>query len=356
MTQSSRVPQTAFWLIIVGLVVFALIYFRSLIQPFILALVVWYVIRGIRNLIGRIRFKGWTIPKWLTGLISILLTFAILWGVFELISYNVNLIINKSPEYNENWSSLLANVTEITGIQNIDTFLEEQISRVDFDVQKMATDTLNVVSGLIGNFALVLVYVIFLLIEENFMPLKVEAMFERGDRKGRFSNIVKRISKSINAYFTVKFIVSLVTGALSYFTLLIIGVDFAGLWAFLIFLFNFIPYIGSLVATLLPSFFAVFQFAAFLPFLWVFITVELIQITVGNYIEPRIMGKTLNLSPLVVILSLSFWGAIWGIIGMLLSVPIISVLVIIMAYFPSTRNIAILLSEKGNIESYIKLD
>ncbi len=356
MIESNRVSQSAFWLTIIGVIVFALIYFRSLIQPFILAIVVWYLIRSTRKLIARISFKGRTMPRWLVGVLSILLTFTILYGVFELISYNVNLIITKSSEYNENLSSLIESVTELTGINDIDAFITEQLSKIDIDVQSFATSTLNVVSVLIGNFALVLVYVIFLLIEENFMPLKLEAILARGDKQGRVSNILDRINKSINTYFTVKFLVSLFTGVLSYVVLLIIGVDFAGLWAFLIFLFNFIPYVGSLVATLLPSFFAVFQFASFLPFLWVFVTVEIIQILVGNYIEPRIVGKTLNLSPLAVILSLSFWGAIWGIIGMLLSVPIISVLVIVMAYFPSTRNVAILLSEKGNIESYIKVN
>jgi predicted PurR-regulated permease PerM len=197
--------------------------------------------------------------------------------------------------------------------------------------------------------------VIFLLIEGNFMPIKLQHLTEMTNSKGRVSEILKRISKSINRYFTVKLIVSIVTGVLSYIVLLIVDVDFAVLWAFLIFIFNFIPYVGSLFATLLPSFFAVFQFASFIPFLWVFISIQSIQILVGNYIEPRIMGKTLNLSPLVVILSLSFWGAIWGVIGMLLSVPIISVLVIVAAHFQNTRGIAVLCSEKGNIESYIGL-
>jgi predicted PurR-regulated permease PerM len=154
-------------------------------------------------------------------------------------------------------------------------------------------------------------------------------------------------------YFAVKTGVSIVTGVLSYVVLALVGVDFALLWAFLIFIFNYIPYIGSLVATLLPAFFSVFQFADFLPALWIIIGVYAIQILVGSYIEPRIMGKSLNLSPLIVILSLSFWGAIWGVIGMLLSVPIISVLTIALAHFPSTKKIAVLFSEKGNVDSFI---
>ena len=178
-------------------------------------------------------------------------------------------------------------------------------------------------------------------------------LFAQGQGQETAIDIINRISRSINTYFTVKTGISLLTGLLSYIVLLIIGVDFAALWAFLIFLFNYIPYVGSLVATLLPAIFAVFQFASFAFFFWVFLAIEAIQILAGNYIEPRIMGKSLNLSPLVVILSLSFWGTIWGVPGMILSVPIISVLTIVMSHFESTKWIAILFSEKGTIDSYI---
>ena len=143
---------------------------------------------------------------------------------------------------------------------------------------------------------------------------------------------------------------SLITAVISYFIMLAIGVDFPVLWAFIIFILNYIPYIGSLVASLLPSIFAIFQFAEFLPFLYVFLTVEFVQIVVGNYVEPKLMGRTLNLSPLVVIIALSFWGSIWGILGMILSVPIVSVIIIICAQFPSTRSIAIMMTENGSIE------
>jgi AI-2 transport protein TqsA len=351
--RSSRVVATAAWMIIIGLVVFTLVYFRSLIQPFILALVVWYLIRATRNLLGKIKIKGRRIPGWLTGILAMLLTFGIIWFVIQIVSYNVNLIITKSSQYENNLDTLIKSLKELTGISNVDAFISEQVKGLDYDLQSIATNFLNSVSAILGNAALVIIYVIFLLIEENFFPSKLKNVVLNSSGKATLSDIVPRISKSINTYFTVKFVTSLLTGILSYVVLLIIGVDFAVLWAFLIFIFNFIPYVGSLVATLLPSFFAIFQFASLLPFLWVFISVEIIQILVGNYIEPRIMGKTLNLSPLVVLLALAFWGYIWGVVGMILSVPMISVLVIVLAHFPATRNIAILLSEKGTLNANI---
>jgi predicted PurR-regulated permease PerM len=147
--------------------------------------------------------------------------------------------------------------------------------------------------------------------------------------------------------------VSLLTGGISYVILLLFGIDYAFLWAFLIFIFNYIPYIGSLVATLLPSVFAIIQFGSLWSFVWVFISIEVVQLVVGNYVEPKVMGRSLNLSPLVVVLALSFWGYIWGLLGMFLSVPITSILLITMAQFPATRNVAILLTENGKLDNIL---
>lgn len=349
---TERLYRYTYVLIIVTIIVFILVYFRNLIQPFVLAAVVWYLIRAIREVIGKIRYRQKSLPRWLRTILAILITFALLWLIIEIISYNVNLIIEKSSSYNQNLKNFIRTITDFTGIENVDTFIREQVAKID--LQTYATNTLNIISALLGNTALILIYTIFLLIEENFMPSKIKSFLEASNNRETVYDIIKRITSSINTYFAVKVGVSLLTGVLSYIVLAIVGVDFAVLWAFLIFIFNFIPYVGSLIATLLPAFFAIFQFASLIPFLWVLIGVEAIQILVGSYLEPRIMGKSLNLSPLIVILSLAFWGAIWGVVGMLLSVPIISVLTIVLAHFPSTKKIAILFSEKGNVDSYIE--
>ena len=120
-------------------------------------------------------------------------------------------------------------------------------------------------------------------------------------------------------------------------------------WAFLIFLLNFIPTIGSLIATTFPAVFALLQFGEFSYLVMVLVFVGLIQVAVGNVLEPKLMGNSLNISPLVAILSLTFWGAIWGVTGMFLSVPITVILVIIFSHFESTRPVAIMLSEKGKV-------
>jgi predicted PurR-regulated permease PerM len=143
--------------------------------------------------------------------------------------------------------------------------------------------------------------------------------------------------------------VSLITGVSSFIALLIIGVDTPLFWAFLIFILSFIPVVGALVAVLFPATIALFQFGDLTHFFLVLGIIGFIQLIVGNILEPRIMGNSLNVSSLVVILSLSFWGMIWGITGMVLSVPITVIMIIFFSQFPATKSVAIILSEKGEV-------
>ncbi|MEM9526537.1 MAG: AI-2E family transporter, partial [Bacteroidota bacterium] len=167
----------------------------------------------------------------------------------------------------------------------------------------------------------------------------------------RLSIVLGEINTAMRTYLGVKTFTSLVTAILSWFVFFFVGVDYALFWAFLIFLFNYIPTIGSITATLLPAFLALVQFDGLSPFLIIALGVSAIQLLIGNIIEPRLMGDTLNISPLVVVLSLILWSMLWGVVGMLLSVPITVAIIIICAQFPATRNVAILLSKNGAIKS-----
>ena len=128
------------------------------------------------------------------------------------------------------------------------------------------------------------------------------------------------------------------------------GVDYAVFWSFLIFLLNFIPTIGSLIATTFPAILAFIQFGDFKPVLTVIILIGIVQFLIGNILEPRIMGRSLNLSALVVLLSLALWGTLWGVVGMFLCVPITVTLMIIFSNFEKTLPFAIMLSANGNVK------
>lgn len=344
---SENLKKTAYWTIILSGAVIGLIYFRAFLEPIVLALLVWYLIRTTRKYIAKFSINGKALPHWLQRVVAFVLTFSFIYAIYQIISVNISLIADNSDTYDRNLQLFLARMHEFSQKYDFLPNVEEAIEKIDY--QSILSSTLGSLSVALGNFTLVVVYVIFFLIEENYLDEKLLRMFQKEGSRKNVSVIFERISSAINKYFTVKTEVSLLTAIVSYVLLLILGVDFPVLWAFIIFVLNYIPYVGSLVATLLPAIFSIFQFASFWPFVYVIVTIEVVQIIIGNYIEPKLMGRTLNLSPLVVIIALSFWGSIWGILGMILSVPMISILVIISAQFPSTKGLAVLLSENGNL-------
>ena len=327
-------------------VVFILSSMKNLLIPFVISLIIWFIIREIQTLISKITLGSWSLPRWLSMTLSFLLIFSVLGGVVNLLVANIQGISQVIPEYEKNLVEVRTMIDTAFGIDVMDKLREVS---GDFDFAKLISSILNGLTAALGNTFLVIIYVIFLMLEESRFRPKLMAYYADAEREKKAMGIINQVDESLGKYISLKTVVSLVTGTLSYIILLFIGVDFAFFWAFLIFLLNFIPNIGSLVATLFPAIIAALQFGDLTPSLWVLVGVGSIQLLVGNFIEPRVMGDSLNVSSLVVILALSFWGALWGIVGMFLSVPITVMLVIIFAQFDSTKGVAILLSDKGNI-------
>ena len=177
----------------------------------------------------------------------------------------------------------------------------------------------------------------------------MRALFPDPQRRREIDRILTRIGSDTRAYISLKTLVSIMTADFSYVVMRIVGLDYAEFWAILIFVFNFIPNLGSLIATLLPSLLALVQFDHLRPFFIVAGGVTAIQLFVANVIEPRIMAGSLNMSPLVIILSLVLWGTLWGVPGMFLCVPLMAILMIVFSHFKQTRPLAILMSEDGQV-------
>lgn len=330
------------FLIVITTVVVA-IYAQSIIIPFILAVLFWFVIRVIKKLFLKIKYlQRW--PQWILTVFASALLLVILYLAIEVISSNIQELSGKLPEYQ-------ANVEHVAEIIN-DKF-DTDIMTVfgdyakDLNFSSILSSLLSTLTGLFGNTFTVMLYMLFLLLEEPIFPRKLKAMYPEKDKLEHVNDLIGKIDTSIGSYVALKTFVSLLTGFLSYFALLFIGVDAPAFWAFLIFLLNFIPTIGSLIATTFPTVFALLQFGDLTPALLVLGIVGTIQLIIGNLVEPKLMGDTLNISPLVVFLALAIGGVIWGVTGMLLSVPLTVVLIIVMSEFPGTRSIAILLSQRG---------
>mgnify|MGYP006423562209 FL=1 len=214
----------------------------------------------------------------------------------------------------------------------------------------MISGLASTVAGFAGSLGIVLVYVLFLLIEQGSFQKKINALFPDAEKRQDVRDLLSRMQSQIQSYVAIKTLASVTTGAISYGILLVVGVDFAAFWGFVIFLLNYIPTIGSLLGILLPTLLAVVQFATIGPVLAVLIGGGTTQFVIGNVVEPRLMGTSLNISPLVVLISLAVWGSIWGLAGMFLSVPLTMIAMIVFSYFTPTRPIAIMLSGDGEIE------
>lgn len=335
------------FLIVITIVV-VLIYAQAIIIPFILAILFWFMIRVIKKILSKVKFIArW--PRWVLTILSSVLLLSFLVFIIDMMSQNIQHISATLPVYQANVNKLTESINQRF---EVDLFSMANNFAKDLNFGNLLSKLISALTGLFGDAFTVLLYLVFLLLEEPIFPLKLEAMYPDKKKYEHANQLINKIDHSIGNYIALKTLVSLLTGFLSYFVLLFIGVDAPLFWAFLIFILNFIPTIGSLIATIFPAVFALLQFGEFGPGIAVLAIVGAIQLVVGNLIEPRVMGNTLNISPLVVFLTLSLWGVMWGITGMLLSVPITVIIIIIMSEFEGTRPFAILLSQRGSLKNF----
>lgn len=354
--------KVASLLLIITAIFALLILGKNLIIPFVIALLIWYLINALSHWIGKFKYRKKKLPYWATTVVSGLIITLIILFIGGLIAQNARQMIVELPKYEKNLGQIVDKIGD--SFPNADDILQrifspetseefwEALSPLtgNINFSDIISNILNTLSGLAGNTFLIVIYVMFLFFEQAVFPKKIRALFPQKDQFEQFHEIIEHINEAIRAYFQVKITVSLITATTSYLLMAVVGVDFAVFWAFLIFLLNFIPNIGSLIATIFPALLSLVQFEnSFVPFLVILVGVGAIQLIVGNFLEPRMMGSSLNISSLVVILALTLWGAIWGIAGMILCVPLTVILMIVLAQFPNTRPIAILLSEKGEL-------
>ena len=336
-----------FSLATITLTIVGLVYGKALLIPFALAVMVWFLLNALANFIQRLTNGKWIIPNWISLTMSLLIMLGLLVLVIEMISRNIGEVIKTAPMYQKNIEVLFGDLLESFGLEKLPSMME-LAKQVDI------TSALSRVAGsltvIAGNTGIILIYVIFLLLEQRSMESKLDALFREPGRRTKIHQILSEIQKDIEAYIAIKTLLSIATGLLSYIILIYIGVDYSEFWAFLIFLLNYIPTIGSLIATIFPALLALIQFESFTSSIIVFISIALIQFIIGNIIEPKMMGRSLNLSALVVLLSLALWGSIWGVVGMFLCVPLTVILMIIFTNFEKTRPIAVMLSANGKID------
>lgn len=327
---------------IAALMVYVLVTGSDLLIPLAIAIMVWYLI----NALARTFEKYTRAPGWLSLTLSIVTLIVAVGLIVEMISGNIAAVREAAPAYQANIEKLIEKAVKVGGFAQMPT-----IGHVvdQFDVKAVIGGVAGAAANVAGNAGLILIYVIFLLAEQRTFGRKIRALFPDPGRENEIQKILADIQQRTQTYVSVKTSLSLLTAVVSYIVLAIVGVDLAIFWAFIIFLLAYIPTIGSLLGVVFPALLAIIQFGTFGPFLVVTIGLGVAQFLIGNVLEPRMMGKSLNLSSLVVIISLAVWGSIWGVTGMFLCVPITVIMMIVLAEFRQTRPIAILLSADGKV-------
>ena len=333
-------------LLVLALFVFTLYIGRDLILPFVVAIILSYFFINLTNFFEGIPIGKRRIPRRIAVLVSLVVTFLLFEIGVSFLIESANGVIVEAPAYQAKLLEIAHKIDLAFGEEQ--AFLDDFISGINLN--RIIASAAASVSSLVRYFSLVIVYVLFILLEYKSIHTKLRAMCDSEEDYARWDAIITRIIRDINTYMRIKTFVSLLTGTLSFLILMFFGVNFAALWGVIIFLLNFIPTIGSIIAVVMSLVIVLVQFGSLSYLITVGLLLTAVQMGIGNILDPRLMGRSLNISPLVLLLALAFWGAIWGVLGMFLCVPFMVIINIILSHFPQTRKIAIALSEDGNIQ------
>jgi predicted PurR-regulated permease PerM len=202
--------------------------------------------------------------------------------------------------------------------------------------------------GFASSAVLVLIYLGFLLASRHAFERKAIKLFHGRDERLEAMRVIAHIRDCVEKYLWIQSVTGATIAVLGGLLMTALGLENAFFWAFLIFILNFIPIVGAAVAIILPTLFALVQFDGYGPALILLGGLFTIMFLIGNIVLPRLQGDSLNMDPLVVLMSLGFWGTIWGLPGMFLSTPLTVLSMVVLAQFEGSRWIAILLSADGN--------
>lgn len=293
------------------------------------------------------------VPTVVRILLTVVLLAGVLYGLEKVIQKNLISLVQTWPVYEEKfweYANLVLARLEIPEEKARET-MKGFFSSLDREGLKPVGTMLQSMAGsffsFMGNAFWVILFILFILSERGGVARKIVKGFGP-DKAIDILDTMRRINKSVQQYLGLKTLISLLTGVLVALSLALLQAPFPFLWGLLAFLLNFIPNIGSIIAGVPPILITLFDSGSITKTLLVLMAFVLIQTVVGNFVEPKVLGKGLDLSPLVVLLSLLFWGWLWGIPGMLLSVPLTAALKISLEQFDQTKPIAIILGDNPN--------
>lgn len=331
-------------LFVVGVTLFFL---ESVLLPFIVAVLLSIIFRP-----AVVFLNDRKVPMAISLVIVVLVCALMLFAVSFMIYNSVESFTTDFPRYeskfNEKtagWGDAFTNLTVSMGLNPEDLTFSNLMpfSTISQYVGSFAGVFIN----LAGNIVMVLLFMLFLLAGTGDSDSKIKKAFSKINAD-KISHVVTNITKSVRTYLIKKTLISLLTGALYTLITWLFGIDFPIFWGFLAFILNFIPNVGSLIATVFPVIFSLVQFDSLLSSIIMLVLLIIAQNIVGNGLEPMVFSESLDLSPVLILIALIFWGWLWGIVGMLLAVPLTATIKIICENITYLKPIAVLMGGNRN--------
>jgi AI-2 transport protein TqsA len=316
---------------------------RMIFIPFFIALLLYFVLKKFV-----IRLEQRKVPKAviMIGMLLVILTFLFLFGM--LIFTGASSFIDQLPAYVEKGARLVKGALADLKLPLIN--VKKYLANIDWDkvfdpgqITALVSGTMGTFTNFIGNLLLVVLLLMFMLAEKASMGARIARTLTK-ERGEELQCIVAAIDCRVQHYLFIKTLMSVTTAALAALILLVGRVDFIIFSALLIFFLNYIPTFGSLLGTIFPVLITFLRYGFCLRLVLVTAALMVMQFVMGNVLEPQVMGRSLELSPIVILLSLIFWGWLWGVVGMFLAVPITSALKIIFESIPAFKSVAAAMS------------
>jgi len=341
-----RLSGPFFALALVALVIACLTWTRDYAVPIAIAIFLWMLISAFATSLQRTPWLGPVVPGWMARLIAILAIVGAIYLSANVIAQNVGQL---GRGLSGEDAALLAVLKTWAAHYGIDSNLSAGEILERFEVQALIGWALRTAQGLIADASLVLLYVLFLLVDERFYGAKLRALFPDAAHRAEVESTLGKIGTEVRVYVWLMSVLSLGVALVTYLVCSATGLDAPGFWGFIAFALNFVPTIGSITAVLLPAVYGLVTLSDPVMLVILIGGLAATQFIAGELVLPRLMGDRLNLSTFVILLTLVVWGAMWGPAGMFLAIPITVILVMIFARFPTTRPVAILLTRDGRL-------
>ncbi len=344
----ARLQAGAVLVIAFAVVLFLLVQARFLLISLATAIILFSLTSDVINFIARQRVGPFRIPNWIASIAAVFLIAGALLTLTSFLLSQVNTVLVTTLGYAERVPEAVASLFAWLGADTQLAVLNS-VQAVDFSsyLRSAAGNASNLMQGTV----LVILFVGFLFAERIWFSTKLHNFVGDPVRAERVGKIIASIIHRVNYYLLVKTFISAITGGLVFLVASSFGLDVAVPIGVVTFVLNYIPNIGSIVATALVALAMHVQFGDPTMTAIVFTLAGIIQFIAGSVIDPMLMGRALRLSSFGIIISLAFWGAVWGIPGMFLSVPIMVMLLVVCSHVPTLRPLAILLSREGLPES-----